>query len=810
MRNLKKTLCLVLALAFILGLCTVGAAGVDFDDENEILYTDAVKIMSGLGVLQGDDRDNDGKLEFRPKDGLTRAEAAKIIAFVVAGPSIENWPSRQVFDDVPAEHWAAKYIAYCYHNGIINGVGDNKFDPNAKVTLTAVAKMLLAACGYGKKDEFVGPDWEYNVAATAMKTSILQGLMGALEGTASREETALLAYNTLLKVKLVVLSSNTNSYVAESVNGMSNVTLADTVWELHTDEGVIIANKTNDSAAKGTILDGTGMRSYYVTEEDENPAILGHQVSITYRLETVGSKTVATAYFMVDECTEVKGAQAAKAGEADKVYNFESGKLMSNVLPVQSLRASVPGTFVLNKDGLLVAYKNESYFASILTVSSLTGAATVVDPSTGTAVQVEAPAGARNGDVVTVYHMGDIYKAEPVSTIRMKITAETYDRAAGVYTYNDGVIIPSSAENLSYTSLPFTKLTNYSRLEVGGTYTLYLDSEGGCLGFTELSGGSGGTVAYSGDYVMLVTTYTRTDDYGTPGYYAQVIKGSGSWTNVQISKADFDAAIPNNVYRLGTSGALYTLTAPTADEVSYEKYSTSDPTTMFDQATFIWYNGSRGDLVVDTTQKPKAGTYVYYAFAYERESTVNVRRIKAVWFQYANTDPVPVNNSYIYVATTLPVGTRLVDGVARGSYEGYLNGTEMTELVTDAAPSKVGFATYSRSSAGVYTLSFVKDGNGLDTGVRTVSLIDGVKDVFFLNNKLYVKDSNGELQEMSMSGVKIIVVGTAKESGINLSTQDAINRAANAGKVITMTFVEVVSGKTHSIGGTMLVVTAVD
>ena len=199
MRNLKKTLCLVLALVFVLGLCTVGAADIEFKDEKDITYKEAVQAMAGLGILAGYPEGT-----FKPKDSLTRAEAAKIISYVARGPEIENWMSTQVFDDVPANHWAAKYIAYCSNQGIINGVGNNKFDPNGKVTVVAIMKMLLAACGYGAKGEFTGANWDTNVGQMAFETKLLQGL-NAVDwyAPANREETAQLAYTALMNIVLV-------------------------------------------------------------------------------------------------------------------------------------------------------------------------------------------------------------------------------------------------------------------------------------------------------------------------------------------------------------------------------------------------------------------------------------------------------------------------------------------------------------------------------------------------------------------------------------------------------------------------------
>ncbi len=47
------------------------------------------------------------------------------------------------FKDVKENHWAYKYINWMLDNNIIDGIGDNKFDPNGTVTRAQFAKMMV-------------------------------------------------------------------------------------------------------------------------------------------------------------------------------------------------------------------------------------------------------------------------------------------------------------------------------------------------------------------------------------------------------------------------------------------------------------------------------------------------------------------------------------------------------------------------------------------------------------------------------------------------------------------------------------------
>ena len=146
MRNLKRALSLALASVMLLGMMVVGssAKGIDdFTDKAEIVNQDAVAVTSAIGLFDGYE---DGS--FGPKNVVTRAEMAVIISTMLygAGVNVNQFAETNVFTDVPA--WAQGYVNLCSSLGIVAGVGDGKFDPNATVTTAQAVLMLCRALGY--------------------------------------------------------------------------------------------------------------------------------------------------------------------------------------------------------------------------------------------------------------------------------------------------------------------------------------------------------------------------------------------------------------------------------------------------------------------------------------------------------------------------------------------------------------------------------------------------------------------------------------------------------------------------------------
>ena len=189
---MKKLLALVLALVMSMSLVTISNAA--FKDADKISNKEAVDVMAAVGVLAGYDNG-----EFGATDTLTRAQACKIIAYLDLGKDVaEALPAVQVFSDLPANNWAAKYVAYCADAGYVSGVGDNKFAPDEKVTGYQFGKMLLCALGYDATiEEMTGASWTIKVAKLMEKNSISKGTSKLGSAALTREEAAQYGLNAL-------------------------------------------------------------------------------------------------------------------------------------------------------------------------------------------------------------------------------------------------------------------------------------------------------------------------------------------------------------------------------------------------------------------------------------------------------------------------------------------------------------------------------------------------------------------------------------------------------------------------------------
>ena len=203
MRNLKKFLALVLAMMMTLSLMvTVNAAS--FDDAEDITdaYTDAVSVLTELGVVKGYGEDDPNEGKFLPKNNITRGEVAAILYRIVTGDvedsNVHLYKYDSEFTDVGSDQWFTPYVNFCSNNGLIQGRGNGKFDPKGNITGYETLVMILRAIGYNNPTEFSNSDWKFKASGYGARLGMTANIKdGSLGGAATREMVAEIMYRGL-------------------------------------------------------------------------------------------------------------------------------------------------------------------------------------------------------------------------------------------------------------------------------------------------------------------------------------------------------------------------------------------------------------------------------------------------------------------------------------------------------------------------------------------------------------------------------------------------------------------------------------
>ena len=228
MKNFKKVLALVLAIATLLSFATVASAKTaDFADAKDVKNVEAVDVLSYINVLEGYPADK----SFKPAKNITREEAAKIIAiFANKSTDISSlYTSANPFADMKGR-WGESYVAYGYRAGIIAGKNATSFVPKANVKGTEFLKMVLVVLGYDQnKEGLVGSSWAVNTLELAKVKGLMKGLDNFDANAAlTRDQAAQIMLNAL-KAEKVVYGQTVTNLVWNAKNGywtIGNTTVA--------------------------------------------------------------------------------------------------------------------------------------------------------------------------------------------------------------------------------------------------------------------------------------------------------------------------------------------------------------------------------------------------------------------------------------------------------------------------------------------------------------------------------------------------------------------------------------------------------
>lgn len=145
MKNLKKLISVIIAVIMLVSSFATVAAADYADVESTNSYYKAIKVLSGLGIAQGKSENN-----FEPAADVKRSEMVAFVCRMMGEEDIATASASNAFTDVAAGHWAAGYIAWGVNRGIVNGMGDGTFAPDASVTYQDAVVMIMRALGYDR------------------------------------------------------------------------------------------------------------------------------------------------------------------------------------------------------------------------------------------------------------------------------------------------------------------------------------------------------------------------------------------------------------------------------------------------------------------------------------------------------------------------------------------------------------------------------------------------------------------------------------------------------------------------------------
>ena len=201
--RLKRFLTAALALALTAALAApipAGAVESSFQDISDPATAVNADILRLMGVVDGT-----GGNYFNPNGSLTRAEfCTMVVNFMQRRDEVPVYATRTIFSDVTASHWGLGYVnlAASINVGtaeapiaLISGVGDGRFDPDARITLAQAATILIRVLGYS--DEQTGAVWPQSYLNLAASIGLTDGISAGTYDEITRAQAAQLFVNAL-------------------------------------------------------------------------------------------------------------------------------------------------------------------------------------------------------------------------------------------------------------------------------------------------------------------------------------------------------------------------------------------------------------------------------------------------------------------------------------------------------------------------------------------------------------------------------------------------------------------------------------
>ncbi|OGC11768.1 hypothetical protein A3K48_04670 [candidate division WOR-1 bacterium RIFOXYA12_FULL_52_29] len=147
-----------------------------------------------VGLVQGYPDGN-----FKPERPLTRAELATLLVRA-KGIDVKDDRARQVFKDVKSDFWAAKYIEIAQREGLVKGYPDKSFRPNNKISKAEGIAVLVRFDKLPLAEANAKPYWDvpaYHWAARYIEAAKSAGMLNFVSDNRFNPKQAMLRSQTV-------------------------------------------------------------------------------------------------------------------------------------------------------------------------------------------------------------------------------------------------------------------------------------------------------------------------------------------------------------------------------------------------------------------------------------------------------------------------------------------------------------------------------------------------------------------------------------------------------------------------------------
>ena len=513
---MKKLLALVLALVMSMSLVTISNAA--FKDADKIDYKEAVDVMNAVGVFIGDEKGN-----FNAKENLTREQAAKIIAYLELGSkAADALAGGATFTDVASTRWSAGFVGYCAQAGVVDGVGNSKFDPAGQLTALQFGKMLLVELGYDAKAAgMVGADWAINTSKLMAKAKLMDKIDGSVNQVLTREKAAQMTLNALKAptVEYTTKGSSISVNGAEINLGASEPTyVTNTVAKEQTISKQQLTNNGGYTIELGEKL-YKDLKLVRTTDDFARPA--NQWFNKTTKIGTYADKADLTYTASVKNGAIYADLGLGKKVAADDVTLYVDGVAAGHIALVKGGDTTLDGS----GNGVVteVYYNADTNTADIIHINTYLGEVVKTVAATASKdthividAQSEAPTllsgKAFNRDFETEVKFEDdavVYYTYSAAANEIKSVA-VCETATGVVTEAQNKVTDGmKSQNVTIDGTQYKAGKKFVGVEVGsgmlkGEYDVYLDSNGYMLKIEE-------TEVTAGNYALVNATQGEGD-----------------------------------------------------------------------------------------------------------------------------------------------------------------------------------------------------------------------------------------------------------------------------------------------------------